>query len=278
MPILNEHIFDEVEALLREAAEAHTMPGFRNLSADDIEEKAPGDLVTIVDRAVEAMLSPRLQKLAPASEIIGEETSDTSPAGLQKLQTALGDQGLEVPLWTIDPIDGTANYARGDEKFGTMISLVYRGEAIASWIHAPIPDELAVAEKGGGTILNGSVMRLSEELAPDEPKGALYVSYFPDDLKQAVEPLFEFDQHQPFGAAAWEYVSVLKGDRDFLLYNRLLPWDHIPGNLILAEAGGLAVTWNGRRYSPDLFEGPLIVSSNKAVNDRVRSILGLDPL
>ncbi len=278
MLVFKERNFDDVSALLMEVAAELTLPAFQNLSAEDIEEKAPGDIVTVVDRAVETMLSGRLQGLVPGSEVIGEESSDVSPAGLRRLQSALGDRQLEVPLWTVDPIDGTANYASGDQRFGTMIALVYRGETVASWIHAPLPGDLSVAELGAGVLLNGTSVTLDQQAAPDEPKGALYVSYFPDELKREVEPLMELGHHEPLGAAAWEYVSLLKGDRDFLLYNRLLPWDHIPGNLILAEAGGLAATWDGRYYSPDLFEGPLIVSSNLPVNDRVRSILGLDPL
>lgn len=278
MAMLNENLFDEVESLLREAAEVHSMPGFQNLRAEDISEKAPGDFVTVVDMAIEAMVSPRLQQLLPGSEIIGEETSDTTDAGLARLKQALGDRNLEVPLWTVDPIDGTGNYAEGNEKFGTMLSIVHRGETIAAWIHAPVPDDLTVAERGGGVISNGKSLTLDQGNAPDEPKGSLYVSYFPDDLKRAVEPLMEIDHHEPMGAAAWEYVSVLRGERDFLLYNRLLPWDHIPGNLLVAEAGGCSFDWDGTAFSTDMFSGPLIIAGNSQTQDRVREILSLHRL
>ncbi|HET8612894.1 MAG TPA: inositol monophosphatase, partial [Sphingomonas sp.] len=60
-----------VEALMREAGASILLPRFRALRAEDIEEKAPGDLVTIADRESEARLTDGLAKLLPGSAVVG---------------------------------------------------------------------------------------------------------------------------------------------------------------------------------------------------------------
>jgi fructose-1,6-bisphosphatase/inositol monophosphatase family enzyme len=52
------------------------------------------------------------------------------------------------------------------------------------------------------------------------------------------------------GSAATEYAAVLRGEKDFVIYFRLLPWDHAPGALALTEAGGAALHLDGRPYTP----------------------------
>ena len=64
---------DRVAGLLEEAAATAIMPRFRRLAAGDIRQKAPGDLVTVADEAVEARLSPLLTALVPGSIVLGEE-------------------------------------------------------------------------------------------------------------------------------------------------------------------------------------------------------------
>ena len=51
--------------------------------------------------------------------------------------------------------------------------------------------------------------------------------------------------------AGIEYLEMLSGRADFCLYRTTMPWDHAAGALMLAEAGGGAVRFEGQPYMPD---------------------------
>ena len=68
---------DVVAAIVREAAAEVIMPRFRKLRLGEIEEKAPGEIVTTADRLAEAMMTPRLRALIPGSRVVGEEAAPT---------------------------------------------------------------------------------------------------------------------------------------------------------------------------------------------------------
>ncbi len=64
--------------------------------------------------------------------------------------------------------------------------------------------------------------------------------------------------------AAFEYARLARGDRDFVLYYRLFPWDHAPGALLVREAGGVtrhperagAAAYQARDEQPMLLVAP----------------------
>jgi len=97
-----------VTECIEEATRTLVLPRFSRLSAGDVEIKqTPGDtddIVTIVDREVEACLSTALSALEPTALVIGEEVTHRRP----ELLGLLAD---DRPLWIIDPIDGTKNFA-----------------------------------------------------------------------------------------------------------------------------------------------------------------------
>ena len=67
-----------VGELLLAAARSIVVPRFQRLQQHHIEEKSPGELVTVVDREVEALLAPALAALAPGSRVVGEEACAAS--------------------------------------------------------------------------------------------------------------------------------------------------------------------------------------------------------
>jgi len=114
---------DTVTALIDDVVQTLVLPKFSRLLLGDIESKStpldPDDVVTIVDRQVEERLSSALTALAPSAAIIGEEAVHSRP----ELLRLLASNG---PLWIIDPIDGTKNFAAGDDGFGVMLAWVSR--------------------------------------------------------------------------------------------------------------------------------------------------------
>src|ERR1700730_15726265 len=122
---------EKVGRLIAEIAAAEVMPYFQKLGHGDITEKGPGDLVTVADVAAERRLSAVLTDLLPGSLVVGEEAAAADPGVLEALA---GD----APVWVIDPIDGTANFAEGKPVFAVMVALVRRGETVMAWIHDPV--------------------------------------------------------------------------------------------------------------------------------------------
>jgi len=146
---------DAVSALLHEAAETFVLPRFDRLAEHEIERKPsandPEDLVTVVDHEVETFLSNALPSIAAAA-VLGEEAADHRP-------DRIGLISSDEPLWIIDPIDGTKNFAAGEDGFGIMVAYVVGGEARAAWILLPARRQLFVAEVGGGAFLNSAPIR-----------------------------------------------------------------------------------------------------------------------
>jgi len=241
-------LLNSVAAVLDRLGHEEVLPHFRALAPEDVQRKAnpedADDVVTVVDRRVEARLIEHLTELRPGIPVIGEEGVHESPDLLRQLSPL-------SPAWLVDPIDGTRNFVAGSDAFGIAVALVEEGETQAAWIHLPARRQLFMAERAGGAFLNGEQVR---RRAPADARlrGAVYSRFMPDLVARAVDRAVagRFDEQAATGCSAVEYVTLAEGEGDFVIYFRLLPWDHAPGALILTEAGGVVVHDNGDPYTP----------------------------
>lgn len=253
-------MIDEVGSLLREVAATVILPVFRRLDAADVEEKAPGEVVTVADRRSERLLSDGLRRLLPGSAVVGEEAVAADPATLERLR----DPG---PVWVVDPLDGTANFAAGRRPFAVMVALRQAGETQAAWILDPLADSLMVAEAGAGAYVNGARVRAPVDTPPVAALHGAVSRYLPPDLRDAMEPgLGRLGRVGPGQhCAGREYPEVASGAQHFALFWRTLPWDHLPGVLLMEEAGGVARRFDGARYDPTDNRPGLLVAANEAI-------------
>lgn len=262
---------DRVADLLTEIAAQEIVPRFRHLAAGEISEKTGGELVTIADVASENALAPRLIELLPGSLVVGEEAAAADSRILERLKG-------EAAVWVIDPIDGTGNFARGNENFAIQVALVRRGRTEAGWIHAPMLKRLAVAERGGGVLLDGrrAQIRPSDKPAA-ELKGTLHAGQFStrEMARLMQQRRSRVDAQKSRSAASVEYLRLLGEEMQFSLFTKLKPWDHAPGCLMLTEAGGVArFTDTEATYSPLRHEGEgLLLAPDSASWKRLREAL-----
>jgi fructose-1,6-bisphosphatase/inositol monophosphatase family enzyme len=230
-----------VAALMRATADAVVLPRYQTLSSHQIEEKSPGELVTIADRESEEMLSQGLALLLPDAAIIGEEACAADPA----LINTLGQQ----LAWIIDPIDGTANFAAGKPPFALMVALVDGGRAQAGWIYDPLTQRLCAAELGQGAFINGERVfaRGSGEALPVAGISTYFMNAADREtcLANATGKMTLVDIPR---CAGEQYPRIALGGNDIALFERTLPWDHVPGTLFLEEAGGKVARLDGRHY------------------------------
>lgn len=237
---------DQVAALMREAAEAEILPLWQNLHDHQVEEKALDDVVTVADRACEVWLSERLQGLIPGSLVVGEEAVHADPSLMAALDSAR-------PVWVIDPLDGTNNFAAGQAPIAVMVCLVRQGETLAAWIYDPLEASMLSAEHGAGAQLDGRRVHLSAHTGrAADIRGALSTKYLPNDLiPGAVAGAAKLGDTLASGCAGYDYRALATGRYHFQLYYRTLVWDHAPGVLIITEAGGMARRYDGRPYRPE---------------------------
>lgn len=264
MPIFTIRQVEEIDLLLRAASREEIMPRFRKLGVGDVRTKSgPLDLVTDADVAAEAMITQGLQRLFPGCLVVGEEAA----AADHTLLDHLADADL---AFVVDPVDGTANFAAGLPLFGCMAAAVVRGEVVAAVIHDPVIDTSSLAVRGEGAWEHGTDgARQSLHVVTPVPvaqmTGAASWRYLPQPLRNIVLPnLQRVAQIWDFRCAAQEYRMLAAGHCHFLMFHRLMPWDHLPGWLLHREAGGYAARFDGSAYRPGIIDGGLICAPDEA--------------
>jgi fructose-1,6-bisphosphatase/inositol monophosphatase family enzyme len=254
-----------VTALLAKVGAEVVMPSFRALSADQVREKAPGDVVTDADVESERRLALGLHEIL-AIRVIGEEAVAADPTLLDAL-----DQGL---AWIVDPIDGTANFATGHLPFAIMVALIGDGRTLAGWIHDPVTGTTCHAALGQGAWRDGAPLA-ARATGATPPRAALALRYLPDDLGRQLAGRIadRLDDGAIPRSAGHQYLRLVTGETDVALFWRMLPWDHAAGALILAEAGGRIAHFDGSAYAPaDGIKGALAAAS-PALWTQARAIL-----
>ena len=110
---------------------------------------------------------------------------------------------------------------------------------------------IVVAERGGGTQIDGEHVEPARRL-PSVPRGSIHTRMMPaDDAREVLRKVRgKYESRPSTGSAATEYSAIIRGEKDFVIYYRLLPWDHAPGALAVTEAGGAALHLSGEPYSP----------------------------
>lgn len=245
---------DAVTRIIERTAAEEVMPRFRALADHEVREKAPGDLVTVADEAAERRLSHELCALHPGTLVLGEEAAAADPGALELVRGA-------EPLWIVDPIDGTGNFAAGRPIFAVMVALVHGGRTLAAWINQPIAGRTAVAEVGAGAWIGGRRLRVAPTAAPAEMRGSLHADTFATKAvaRQVARRRERVGAIKSLRCAGVEYLRMAAGETHFSLFTKLMPWDHAPGVLIHGEAGGTARTLDGVAYGPARRDAPALI-------------------
>jgi myo-inositol-1(or 4)-monophosphatase len=211
----------------------------RDLTALQVSEKSAGDVATDIDLWAEQALRAKLMTLLPGSQFIGEETGG-----------ALSD----APTWIVDPIDGTANFARGYPQWSVSVALALQGEPVLGVIVDPNRQETFYATRGQGAWLKSrhGLQRLTCS-ALSEPLKATVSTVFPKPLSPLMQPyLAEFErvirsvgQVRRSGSMALELAYVAAGRTDAFWERGMAAWDAAAGLVLLREAGASVVALDG---------------------------------
>ncbi len=231
-----------------------------------VGRKAPNDFVTEGDRAAEAAIIEVLSNAYPDHDFLAEETGTAGAANKTAAKAA------SEYVWIIDPLDGTTNFIHGFPQYAVSIGLSYRGQITQAVVYDPVHNDLFVASKGKGAMLNDRRIRVSQRDRIDE---ALIGTGFPfrdfTTLDLYVAMFKEFTQktagvRRP-GAAALDLAYVACGRLDGFFEIGLMPWDAAAGSLLITEAGGLIGNFKGEENY--LFNENIIGASPKVFGQMV---------
>lgn len=232
-----------VADVLRRTADEVIRPRFRRLRDRDVEEKSPGEIVTIADRQAEAQITAALLGVGLGIPVVAEEAAAADPATLGVL-----DSGGSC--WVLDPLDGTANFVAGSPDYGVQLALVEYGVTTAAWLLHPESGTLWTAALGQGAWRGSRRVQVSTApVTTAELKAAVFTRFMAaeDRARHADRPLATAEVSK---ASVIDYPALVCGEVDLILYSRVLPWDHLPGALVITEAGGVVNWLDGSPYVP----------------------------
>ena len=124
---------------------------WKRFGKDGVERRKSAeafDTLTKADLMAEKLVIANIKKHFPEHGIVAEESG--------------ADRQEAEYVWTIDPIDGTTNFALGIPFFCVMVALMKHGDIVLAVIYLPATKELYFAKKGKGTFLNGKRIHCSQ--------------------------------------------------------------------------------------------------------------------
>ncbi|MEC4985407.1 MAG: 3'(2'),5'-bisphosphate nucleotidase [Oscillatoria sp. PMC 1068.18] len=288
-------------------------------------QKADRSPVTIADFGCQAVICQALQTNFPDDPVVAEEDalifkqpenksrweqiteyvkSQIASATPEDVAAWIdrGNGQVARRYWTLDPIDGTKGFIRGDQ-YAIALALIEEGEVKLGILACPAlpfhPEQpnqdkgvLFVAVQGEGTEMislhrnqsvsvrvnqeqTGEKLRLIESVESAHSDRAKYRELA---AKLGITQTFlQMDSQAKYGAVARGQADLyLRIPRPENLSRRENIWDHAAGAIVVTEAGGKVTDLNGNNLDfslgSKLTNNLGIVASNGAIHNQVLSI------
>lgn len=234
-----------------------------NLSAIKVDSKAFNDFVSDIDRMSESILIEALKEAYPQHKITTEESGSHGKARAEY-------------EWIIDPLDGTTNYLHGHPQFAISMALLHKGVLQEALVYAPERNDLYLASRGKGALLNDRRIRVSNRIelnqcligtgfpVVDQSMMDTYLAILKDFLSKTAGARRE-------GAASLDLCALATGRFDGFFEFNLKPWDIAAGALIAKEAGAIVTDTQGEQ---NWLESGDIVAANPKVLAQMLQIIG----
>lgn len=257
----------ELERVAREWTYEAAMIIKRSLASPiQIEAKSnPNDLVTEVDRAVEAFFFEKIQETYPEHYFLGEEG------------VAEEIQSLNGTVWIIDPIDGTMNFVHQKYNFAISVAVYHDGVGMIGLVYDVISDELFHAVRGHGAYINDVELVPVKERPLHESIIGLNARWLVEERNQYRNPLKALVRDvrsvRSYGSAAIEIAYVAADRLDGYLSVNLSPWDYAAAIVLLEEVGCKASTFRGEPLDL-LSQSPVIVGKPHLHKEMISSYVG----
>ncbi len=195
----------------------------------EVSYKGRADLVSDVDRLVEARVIERLRAEFPGDGFLAEES--------EGVETSSGY------TWIIDPLDGTRNYILGIPFFCTVLAMAEGQDVTLGLTFDPVRGEMFRAVRGGGAFLNDSPIKVSGKTELEEALLSYDLGYVDEKASTAIEMVLHLwpniQATRIMGSAALGLAYAACGRTDMYFHHHLSPWDLAAALVLVPEAGGV---------------------------------------
>jgi myo-inositol-1(or 4)-monophosphatase len=221
--------------------------------------KGRHDEVTEMDREVERFIRAAIARRFPGDDVLGEEEGGTT-----------SDR-----LWIIDPIDGTANFARGIPHYCVSIAYADRGEPVVGVIFDPSHDALYSAARGDGSWRNNTRMSVSsvDAMTSATVECGWSTRRTTGDYVALVSRVMDAGcAIRRAGSGALGLVDVAAGRVESYCELHINSWDCAAGLLLVTEAGGRV---NNFFAGDGMMKGNPVFASNAALAASLSEVIGI---
>ncbi len=228
-----------------------------------LDYKQSIELVTQADIKVDEFLHAQILKRFPEHQIISEESSPNW-------------QVTDKPVWVIDPIDGTVNYAHQHQQSAVSIAFYDEGKTQVAVVYNPFTDELFSAIKEEGAWLNQMPISCS---GATDLRRALVATGFPyhkESTKELMQRLLLVLERcadiRRLGSAALDMCWVACNRLD-AYYETVSLWDCAAARLIAKEAGARVGSFDANNQLPVDWQTQHLLISAPSLYDELAELL-----
>jgi len=224
-----------------------------------VERKDDQSPVTAADRLAEGIILEGLRAATPDIPVVAEEECS------EGVVTAVGRR-----FWSVDPLDGTREFAAGRDHYTVNIGLVVDGRAYLGAVALP-----AFAEVFTGIVGLGAWKRDAAGERPigarREPEEGLTVfasrHYAGDERLDRLLAGRRVAAKHEIGSAV-KFVRLAEGLGDiYPRFGRTMEWDTVAPEAVLRGAGGRVTQMDGEtplRYGKPGWENPPFLCRGRA--------------
>jgi myo-inositol-1(or 4)-monophosphatase len=255
---MNEYkdICEQMIGVVRRAGE-YVSANRKVFTFEEVEKKGDRDYVTRIDKGAEEILVEGLKKVVPEAGFIAEEGT-------------VADEGRSLS-WIIDPIDGTTNFIHNTPVTAISVALADGDDILAGVVLEITQNECFYSWKGGGSYLDGRLIKVSPIIDFDK---ALVATGFPYQREGRLEGILESIGYflkncqdvRRFGSAATDLCYVACGRMEIYYEAYLKIWDLAAGILIVRNAGGTVDLITGHSE----FGDAAVLATNTRVHEPAR--------
>jgi myo-inositol-1(or 4)-monophosphatase len=218
------------------------------------------DLVTNVDIEVNTFVVSKIQEAYPDDKIYTEED---------------GGEGVGN-FWSIDPIDGTSNFARGLPHYAVVISYLEKREPIVGAIFNPVTRELFSFEKGKGAFLNGNTIKTTSVTTIKDSYVLLHIGRKDDVQEWGLHLQKHFlksaKKNINLGSSALDLAFLAAGRVDAVIYGTMTTLDVAVAVALVRAAGGEVYSPDGMPIMFTKVPQKIVGTATKALFDEISKI------
>ena len=222
--------FNKIRNMVVSVAKDELLPRFEKISH---QHKTDGSIVTEADLAVQEKIETYLTSHYPDSVVLGEEmTYDEQLLAFNSGQ----------PVWCLDPLDGTSNFAFGIPYFAISLALIEKGQVTFGLVYDPIRDECFMTDMDNALLNNNEIKCNTTSISLDKSTAIIDFKRLSSSLAINLVKIPPYSSQRNFGASALDWCWLAAGRGHVYLHGNQNIWDYAAGHFIFEQCGGIAKT------------------------------------